>query len=145
MIPGQYADNVATQGMPTHVSSTDSQYYPQGAYPAQYYTPFNQSTPSQNSNPLSQVTIAITPPQLIRPSHTVMVGVPIPSQVSVPPTTAQIPYAAAASVPQQQTPSFHDANNDVLSWTEHVGDDGRTYWHNRVTKVYCMSSLVNFF
>lgn len=113
-------------------------------YPTHFYTPFTHSTTTNPSaaslNPLSQVTVAITPPQLIRPSHTVMVGVPVPSHISAAPATATIyptatvPTVATPAV-QQQTPSFHDANNDVSSWTEHVGDDGRTYWHNRVTKV----------
>ena len=46
--------------------------------------------------------------------------------------TVPTPAPAPAAV---QPATFNDPNNDVKNWSEHEGDDGRTYWHNRATKV----------
>jgi hypothetical protein len=134
--------------------------YPQSAatsmYPPQYYTPFNP-TQLPSPDPLSQVTVALAPPNSVRPLTTVC-GTPMqaPAPVSLPnPLSLYNPAAVAAAMmvnvplvtpsaiaapPPAQPPSFNDANNDVSSWTEHEGADGRKYWHNRVTQVSRSSS-----
>ena len=118
------------------------------------YTPFNSIQQSSLTNPLSQVTVAISP-QLIRPSQPIIPGVPIGTNLhnvgglgnmNGSGSSANV-YSTGTiqmmgNLPNQTItpsqppqPSFNDANNDASSWTEHEGDDGRIYWHNRVTKV----------
>jgi hypothetical protein len=108
---------------------------PVGSY-NHVYTPFN---PAQLpiSNPLSLVTVAVTPPQIIRQSVAGVVpltSLPTPGLYPQPLVPAQLTTPAA--LPQaSQAPSFNDANNDASSWSEHEGDDRRKYWYNRVTQV----------
>jgi hypothetical protein len=49
------------------------------------------------------------------------------------PPGAAMPTVAHVAAAQPAT--LNDPNNDVKSWSEHEGDDGRTYWHNSATKV----------
>jgi hypothetical protein len=111
-----------------------------GFPPTQYYTPFNPGHIPNSSNPLSQVTVAITPSQLIRPPQTVVLPIaPVPMNGvpgMYPAGTAPIATQnGTVSAQPQQPPTLNDANNDASSWTEHEGEDGRIYWHNRATKV----------
>jgi uncharacterized membrane protein len=132
------SSNQSVQYSYESTSQMAPQFYPPvGNY---IYTPFNPTQLPIPSNPLSLVTVAITPPQIIRTPQSVTAGVPLTSHPTPGLYGQTLGTTPAALSQAPQTPSFNDANNDASSWTEHEGDDGRKYWYNRVTQVRPLKS-----
>lgn len=68
----------------------------------------------------------------------------VPRPIALPSFVA--PTVAVTANPIAPPPVVGDPNNNVQCWSEHVTEDGRRYWHNRVSlvstydKPFCLKS-----
>lgn len=119
-----------------------------------FYPTFNPNLPNMMMQPrgiLNQVTVSVNPPPFMRPLPGGMLPPPRSSPMMMPPGGGFLPMSMQIPLGQgpmhaqplqtlqpalvQPPPSLNDPNNDASMWTEHEPEDGRTYWHNRITKV----------